>query len=146
MKLNANKTQRMIVSRYHTLDPSPSSLPRLYLRLWEIFFVRNFEHQLIHVLICDSKNWFEDEVQNLEGPIYVGELFEFSYFALRVLCLAWILAADSHLKFLDRNLKACNFFLFPILMLACSTLCMSSKICQYTKHPLHLELPDQFQP
>ena len=64
---------------------------------------------------------------------------------------AWFSAADSHLKLLDRNLNAFKFSI-PNLMTnlwhrrSISCLCMLFKIYHNPRHPLHLELPDLFQP
>ena len=63
----------------------------------------------------------------------------------------WSSAADSHLKLLDRNLRACKF-LIPNLTISLqhrrfiSSLCMLYKIFHNPSHPLHSELPNLFHP
>ena len=63
----------------------------------------------------------------------------------------WSSAADSHLKLLDKNLRACEF-LFPNLTISLqhrcfiSSLCMLYKIFHNPSHPLHSELPNLFRP
>ena len=63
----------------------------------------------------------------------------------------WSSAADSHLKLLDNNLRACKF-LIPNLTISLqhrrfiSSLCMLNKIFHNPPHPLHSELPDLFHP
>ena len=63
----------------------------------------------------------------------------------------WSSAADSHLKLLDKNLRACKF-LIPNLTISLqhlrfiSSLCMLYKIFHNPSHPLHSELPNLFRP
>ena len=63
----------------------------------------------------------------------------------------WSFAADSHLKLLDKNLRACKFFI-PNLTICLkhrrfiSSLCMLYKIFHNPSHPLHSELPSLFRP
>ena len=63
----------------------------------------------------------------------------------------WSSAADSHLKLLDKNLRACKF-LIPNLTISLqyrrfiSSLCMLYKIFHNPSHPLHSELPNLFHP
>ena len=63
----------------------------------------------------------------------------------------WSSAADSHLKLLDRNLRACKF-LIPYHTISLqhrrflSSLCMLYKIFHNPSHPLHSELPNLFRP
>ena len=63
----------------------------------------------------------------------------------------WSSAADSHLKLLDKNLRACKF-LIPNLTISLqhrcflSSLCMIYKIFHNPSHPLHSELPKLFHP
>ena len=58
----------------------------------------------------------------------------------------WSSAADTHLKLLDKNLRACKF-LIPNLIISLqhrcfiSSLCMLYKIFHNPSHPLHSELP-----
>ena len=61
----------------------------------------------------------------------------------------WSSAADSHLKLLDRNLRACKF-LIPNLSISLqhrrfiSSLCVLYKTFHNPSHPLHSELPNLF--
>ena len=63
----------------------------------------------------------------------------------------WSSAADSHLKLLDKNLRACKF-LIPNLTVSLqhhrfmSSLCMLYKIFHNPSHPLHSELSNLFCP
>ena len=63
----------------------------------------------------------------------------------------WSSAADSHLKLLDKNLRAYKF-LIPNLTISLqhhhfiSSLCMLYKIFHNPSHPLHSELPNLFHP
>ena len=63
----------------------------------------------------------------------------------------WSSAADSHLKPLDENQRACKF-LIPNLTISLqhrhfiSSLCMFYKIFHNPSHPLHSELPNLFHP
>ena len=63
----------------------------------------------------------------------------------------WSSAADSHLKLLDRNLRAHKFFI-PNLTVSLqhhhfiSSLCMLYKIFHNPSHSLHSELPNLFRP
>ena len=63
----------------------------------------------------------------------------------------WSSAADSHLKLLDKNLRACKF-LIPNLTISLqhrcfiSSLCMLYKIFHNPSHPFHSELPNLFRP
>ena len=63
----------------------------------------------------------------------------------------WSSAADSHLKLLDKNLRACKFFIsnLTVSLQHChfiSSLCMLYKIFHNPSHPLHSELPKLFCP
>ena len=63
----------------------------------------------------------------------------------------WSSAADSHLKLLDKNLRACKF-LIPNLTISLqhrrfiSSLRMLYKIFHNPSQPLHSELPNLFRP
>ena len=63
----------------------------------------------------------------------------------------WSSAAASHLKLLDRNVRACKF-LIPDLEVdlwhrrSVSSLCMLHKIFHNSRHPLNSELPNPFRP
>ena len=63
----------------------------------------------------------------------------------------WLSAADSHLKLIDKNLRACKF-LIPNLTISLQhrcfigSLCMLYKIFHNPSHPLHSELPNLFRP
>ena len=62
-----------------------------------------------------------------------------------------VIMTDSHLKLLDRNLRACKF-LIPNLTISLqhrrfiSSLCMLYKIVHNPSHPLHSELTNLFSP
>ena len=64
---------------------------------------------------------------------------------------AWSSAAASHLKLLDRNVRACKFSIpdLEVDLWHCrsvSSLCMLHKIFHNPRHPLNSELPNPFQP
>ena len=64
---------------------------------------------------------------------------------------AWSSSAPSHLKLLDRAVRACTFFI-PDLEIdlwhrrSVGSLSMLYKILPNPNHPLNSELPDPFQP
>ena len=79
-------------------------------------------------------------------------MFQFFYpplFGVLFPCL--VPASDSHLKLLDKNLRACKF-LIPNLTISLqrhcfiSSLCMPYRIFHNLSNPLHSELPNLFRP
>ena len=164
MKLNANKTQSMIVSRSRTVYPSHRDL-----------FINNVvlttcgSFKILGVLF-DSKFTFEQDVRSISSSVAqkIG-LLRKSYkifgdpSVLRKCCNsfilpcleycspAWSSAAASHLKLLDSNVRACKF-LIPDLEVdlwhcrSVSSLCMLHRIFHNPRHPLNSELPNPFQP
>ena len=164
MKLNANKTQSMIVSRSRTVYPNHHDL-----------FINNVvlttcgSFKILGVLF-DSKFTFEQHVRSISSSVAqkIGLLRKsykifgdpsvlrkcFNSFILPCLeyCSpAWSSAAPFHLKLLDRNVRACKF-LIPDLEVdlwhcrSVSSLCMLHKIFHNPRHPLNSELPNPFQP
>ena len=164
MKLNANKTQSMIVSRSRTVYPNHRDL-----------FINNVvlttcgSFKILGVLF-DSKFTFEQHVRSISSSVAqkIGLLRKsykifgdpsvlrkcFNSFILPCLeyCSpAWSSAAASHLKLLDRNVRACKF-LIPDLEVdlwhrrSVSSLCMLHKIFHNSRHPLNNELPNPFRP
>ena len=164
MKLNANKTQSMIVSRSRTVYPNHRDL-----------FINNVvlatcgTFKILGVLF-DSKFTFEQHVRSISSSVAqkIGLLRKsykifgdpsvlrkcFNSFILPCLeyCSpVWSSAAASHLKLLDRNVIAC-MFLIPDLELdlwhrqSVSSLCMLHKIFHNSRHPLNSELPNPFRP
>ena len=79
-------------------------------------------------------------------------MFQFFYPSLLEYCSSvWSSTADSHLKLLDKNPRACKF-LTPNLTIGLQhrrfigSLCMLYKIFHNPSHPLHSELPNLFRP
>ena len=124
MKLNANKTQSMIVSRSRTVYPNHRDL-----------FINNVvlttcgSFKILGVQF-DSKFTFEQHVHSISSSVAqkIGLLRKsykifcdpsvlrkcFNSFILPCLeyCSpAWSSAAASHLKLLDRNVRACKFLI-----------------------------------
>ena len=161
MKLNANKTQSMIVSRSRTVYPNHRDL-----------FINNVvlttcgSFKILGVL-SDSKFTFEQHVRSISSSVAqkIG-LFRKSYkifggpsvlrkcFISFILpCLeycspTWSSAAASHLKLLDRNVRACKFLNFLILRLTCGTADLSVHcVCSIRSFIIPgIELPNPFQP
>ena len=118
----------------------------------------------------DSKFTFEWQIRSTSSSVaqkidllrksfrifgYHDVLLRFFY-SFIPLCLEhcspfWSSAADSHLKLIDKNLRACKL-LVPnraISLQHCcfvSSLCMLYKIFHNPSHPLHSELPNLFHP
>lgn len=164
MKLNANKTQSMIVSRSRTLYPYH---PDLHINNVILTTCQSFK---ILGVIFDSKFTFEQHVRSVSSGVaqkigllrksykIFGDLsvLRKCFNAFILPCLeycspAWSSAAASHLKLLDSNVRACKF-LIPDLKIdlwhrrLVSSLCMLYKISHNPKHPLNSELPNLFQP
>ena len=164
MKLNPQKTQSMIVSRSRTLNPNHPSL------VIGDTVLDNCNSCRILGVTFDNKFTFEKHIRSVSSSISqkIGLLRKsyrtfgdssvlkkcFNAFILPCLeyCSpVWSSAAPSHLKLLDRNVRACQF-LIPDLELdlwhrrSVSSLCMLYKIFHNPYHPLNNELPDLFQP
>ena len=164
MKLNPSKTQSMIVSRSRTINPSH---PDLYINNVILDTCSSFK---ILGIMFDSKFTFEQHIRSISSSVAqkIGLLRKsfkifgepsvlkkcFNSFILPCLeyCApAWSSAAASHLKLLDRNVRACKF-LIPDLNIdlwhrrSVSTLCMLYKIYHNSDHPLNRELPNLFRP
>ena len=79
-------------------------------------------------------------------------MFNFFFLSCLEYCSpVWSSSADSHLKLLDKNLRACKFLISNLtisLQHRCfiSSLCMLYKIFHNPSHPLHSELPNLFHP
>ena len=164
MKLNPKKTQSMIVSRSRTLNPVHPDLS-----IGNVVLDTCSSCKILGV-IFDSKFTYEKHIRSLSSSISqkIGLLRKshkifgdssvlkkcFNSFILPCLeyCSpAWSSAAPSHLKLLDRNVRACQF-LVPDLEIdlwhrrSVSSLCMLYKIFHNSDHPLNGELPNLFQP
>ena len=164
MKLNPTKTQSMIISRSRTLFPRHPDL------LLNNVVLNTCDSFKILGILFDSKFTFEQHVRSVSSSVAqkIGllrkshKLFDdpsvvrkcFNSFILPCLeyCSpAWSSAAPSHLKLLDKNVRACKF-LIPDLEVdlwhrrSVSSLCMLYKIVHNPKHPLNRELPNLFQP
>ena len=164
MKLNANKTQSMIVSRSRTLVPNHPDLAI------EDVVLHTCDSFKILGIMFDRKFTFEQHIRNVSSTVAqkIGLLRKsfkifgdpsivkrcFNSFILPCLeyCApAWSSAADSHLKLLDRNVRSCQFMI-PDLEIdlghrrVVSSLCMLYKIYHNPRHPLNSELPGSFQP
>ena len=168
MKLNASKTQNMIVSRSRTLDPLH---PDLYIDNVPLATCDSFK---ILGVTLDSKFTFEKHVRNVSSSIAqkIGLLRKslkifgdqsilkkcFNTFILpcfEYCSPVWASAADSYLKLLDKNLNSIKF-LIPDLCenrginlwhrRSISSLCMLYKIFHNPQHPLHSDLPNLYHP
>ena len=162
MRLNPNKIQSMTVSRSRTVfPPHPDHLVgSTALNSCEFFKILG--------VTFDSKFTFGRHIRSISSSVAqkIGLLRKsFRIFEDHVLlrwfnsfilpCLeycspVWSSAADSHLKLLDKNLRACKF-LIPNLKISLqhgcfiSSLCMLYKVFHNTSHSLHSELPDLFR-
>ena len=164
MRLNPNKTQSMIVSRSRTVFPPHPDL------LVGSISLESCEFFKILGVMFDSKFTFERHIRSISSLVAqkIGLLRKsfrnfgnhdvllrcFNSFILSSLeyCSpVWSSAADSHLKLLDKNLRACKF-LIPNLAISLqhrrfiSSLCMLYKIFHNPSHPLRSELPNLFRP
>ena len=164
MKLNPNKTQSMIVSRSRTPDPIHPDL------IINDVVLNTCESFKILGVLFDSKFTFEKHVRSISSAVAqkIGLLRKsfkifgdisvlrkcFNSFILPCLeyCSpAWSSAAPSHLKLLDRNVRACKFLIPDLEIDLChrrsvSSLCMLHKIFHNPNHPLKCKLPLPFQP
>ena len=164
MKLNANKTQSMIVSRSRTVYPNHRDL---FINNVVLTTCRSFK---ILGVLFDNKFTFEQHVRSLSSsvaqkisllrksykifgdPSVLRKCFNsFILPCLEYCSPAWSSAASSHLKLLDRNVRACKF-LIPDLEVdlwhrrSVSSLCLLHKIFHNPRHPLNSELPNPFHP
>ena len=156
MRLNPS----MIVSRSRTVFPPH---PDLLVGSTSLSFREFFK---ILGVTFDSKFTFERHIRSISSSVAqkIGLLRKsFRIFgdhdvllrhfnSFNLLCLEYCSsAADSHLKLLDKNLRACKF-LIPNLTISLqhrrfiSSLCMLYKIFHIPSHPLHSELPNLFRP
>ena len=164
MKLNPNKTQSMIVSRSRTVYPIH---PDLFINNVPLIACGSFK---ILGVLFDSKFTFEQHVRSVSSSVAqkIGLLrkaykifgdpsvLRKCFYSFILPCLeycspVWSSAAASHLKLLDKNVRACKF-LIPDLEVdlwhrrSVSSLCMLYKIFHNRRHPLYSELPNPFQP
>ena len=158
MRLNPNKTQSMIVSRSRTVFPPHPHLVvgSTYLNSCEFFKILG--------VMFDSKFTFERHIRSISSSVAqkIGLLRKsfriFGDHDVLLRCFnsfilpcspVWSSAADSHLKLLDKNLRACKF-LIPNLTISLqhrcfiSSLCMLYKIFHNPSHSPHSELPNLF--
>ena len=164
MRLNPNKTQSMIVSRSRTVFPPHSDL------LVGSTSLNSCDSFKIIGIMFDSKFTFERQIHCISSSVAqkIGPLRKsfrifgdhdvslkcFNSFILPCLeyCSpVWSSAADSHLKLLDKILRACKILIpnFTISLQYChfiSSLCMFYKTFHNPSHPLHSELPNLFRP
>ena len=163
-RMNPNKTQSMIISRSRTVFPPHPDL------LVGGTSVNSCDSFKILGVMFDTKFTFERHIRSISSSVAqkIGLLRKsfrifgdpevllkcFNSFILP--CLEYCSpvcssAADSHLKLLDRNLRACKF-LIPNLTISLqhrrfnSSLCMLYKIFHNPSHPVHYELPNLFRP
>ena len=164
MKLNANKTQSIIISRSRTLFPPH---PALYISDVQIGEVGNL--RLLGVTL-DSKLTFESHLRSLSSSlaqktgllrkcyktfsndsVVIRSFFAFILPHFEYCSPVWFSAADCHLKLLDRALNSIKFII-PLLSVdifhrrLVSALCMLFKIYNNNQHPLFFKLPEQFTP
>ena len=164
MKLNATKTQSLIISRSRTLVPNHPDLS-----IDDVVLQTCASFKILGIMF-DNKFTFEQHIRSVSSSVAqkIGllrksfkifgdpSILKKSFNSFILPCLeycapAWSSAADSHLKLLDRNVRSCKF-LVPDLEVdlghrrVVSSLCMLHKILHNESHPLHSELPDSFQP
>ena len=164
MGLNPNKTQSMIVSRSRTVFP-PHPDP-----LVGSTSLSSCDFLKILGVMCDSKFTFERHICSISSsvPQKIGlpvlrkpfRIFGDHDVLLRCFspfifpCLKYCSpvrssAADSHLKLLDKKLRACKF-LIPNLRISLqhrrfiSSLCMLYKVFHNPSHRLNSILPNLF--
>ena len=164
MRLNPNKTQSVIVNSSRTLFP-PN--PDLLVGSTSLY---SCEFSKILGVMFDSKLTFESHIHSISSSVAqkIGLLRKsfrifgdhdaflrcFNSFILP--CLEyhsplWSSAADSHLKLIDKNLRACKF-LIPNLAISLqhrrfiSSMYTLYKIFHNLSHPLHSEIPNLFHP
>ena len=146
MKLNASKTQTMIVSRSHTMHPQPPTLTigRTVLK--------ESDDLVILGVTFDSKITFEKHLRSVSKAAsqWLGILrnsWQVLYFRGFFLSDLECSAAKTHLKLLDRVISGANFLtrgVFECDLAHCQTvavLCMLYKIRCKTLHPLYGALP-----
>ena len=133
MKLNPSKTQSMIVSRSRTLNPSH---PDLIINNVVLDTCSSFK---ILGVLFDSKFTFEQHLRSISSTVAqkIGLLRKsykifgdtsilkkcFNSFILPCLeyCApAWSSAAASHLKLLDKNVRACKFLISDLNIDLCT--------------------------
>ena len=154
----------MFVSRSRTLIP-----PHPNLVIDNVPLTTSDSFKILGVNF-DSKLTFEQHIRSVSSSVtqkigilrksfknFGDEIIMMNCFNSFILpCLeycspVWLSAADSHLKLLDRNLRAIKF-LIPNLgtdlwhRRSISSLCMLFKIYHNPKHPLHSDLPDLYRP
>ena len=164
MKMNAAKTQSMIVGRSRTVHP-----PHPDLLIDNVPLITGDSFKILGVLF-DHKFTFEAHLRAISSQIAqkLGllrksfrifndqSILRKCFYSFILPCFeycapVWRSAADSHLRLLDKNLNACKF-LIPELNVnlwhrrSIGSLCMLYKIFHNPKHPLHSELPNLFQP
>ena len=163
MRLNPNKTQSMIVSRSRTVFPPHPDL------LVGSSSLNSCEFFKILGVMFDSKFTFERHIRSISSSVaqkigllrksfrIFGDHDVLLRFPILLSFFVWSIAPLfgplqlSHLKLLDKNLRACKF-LIPNLTISLqhrrfiSSLCMLYKIFHNPSHPLHSELPNLFHP
>ena len=164
MKLNANKTHSMTISRSRTLDPPH---PCLYISDEQIDEVSSL--RLLGV-IFDSKLTFEKHIRSLSSSIaqktgllrkcfktfgrdstVIKSFYAFILPHFEYCAPVWMSAANSHLKLLDRALNSIKF-ISPELSLDLyhrrhvGALSVLFKVFNNNRHPLHSVLPEPFNP
>ena len=163
MKLNANKTQSMIVSRSRTVYPNHHDLfiNNVVLttcgsfKIWSVLFDSKFTFEqhvrCISSSVAQKIGLLRKSYKIFGDPSVLRKCFNsFILPCLEYCSPAWSSVAASHLKLLDRNVRACKF-LIPDLEVglqhrrSVSSLCMLHKIFHNPRHPLNSELPNPFQ-
>ena len=164
MRLNPNKTQSMIVSGSRTVFPTHPAL------LVGSTSLNSCDFFKVLGVMFDSKFTFERHIRSISSSVAqkigllrksfrnfwgsrgLTKMFQFFYPSLFEYCSpVWSSAADSHLKLLDKNLRACKF-LIPNLTISLqhrrfiNSLCMLYKIFHNPSHPLDSELLNLFHP
>ena len=165
MKLNASKTNTMLVSRSRTMHPQspPLTTGGTVLKesddlvIWGVTFdssmtlekhLRSVSRAASQRLVILRKSWRVFHDRSLLGRCFRG-------FVLPVLeyCSAvWCSAADTHLKLLDRAVRGARFLVGGMFECDIShrrsvaVLCMLYKIRCNPVHPLNSALPGPYVP
>ena len=164
MLMNPTKTQSMIVGRSRTIHP-----PHPDLLIDNVPLINSNSFKILGVQF-DQKFTFEAHLRATSSLIAqkLGKLrksfkifndqsiLRKCFYSFILPCFEYCspvlsLAADSHLRLLNRNLNACKFLIPDLNVDLChrrsiSSLCMLYKIFHNPERPLHSELPNLFQP
>ena len=134
MKLNANKTQSMIVSRSRTVYPNHRDLC-----INNVVLTTCGSFKILGVLF-DSKFTFEQHVRSISSSVAQK---------IGLLRKSYKIFGDPSV--LRKCFNSCKFLILDLEVdlwhrRSVSSLCMFHKIFHNPRHPLNSELPNPFQP